>query len=131
MAIIATGIDLAKNVFAVHGVDRGGVVQLRQPKVGRAKLNALMAALPPTVIGMEACSGAHYWAREFQALWHTVRFMAPNSASRAAINADEWGRPLQAMASPRGTSPDGGPTLAGATAGQGKRPLSSGHDPCA
>ena len=57
MAIIATGIDLAKNVFAVHGVDHGGVVQLRQPKVGRAKLNALIAALPPTVIGMEACSG--------------------------------------------------------------------------
>ena len=42
MAIIATGIDLAKNVFAVHGVDHGGVVQLRQPKVGRAKLNALI-----------------------------------------------------------------------------------------
>ena len=77
MAIIATGIDLAKNVFAVHGVDRGGVVQLRQPKVGRAKLNALIAALPPTVIGMEACSGAHYWAREFQKHGHTVRLMAP------------------------------------------------------
>ena len=59
MAIIATGIDLAKDVFAVHGVDLGGVVQLRQPKVGRAKLKALIAALPPTVIGMEACSGAH------------------------------------------------------------------------
>ena len=77
MAIIATGIDLAKNVFAVHGVDQGGKVQLRQPKVGRAKLNALMAALPPTVIGMEACSGAHYWAREFQKHGHTVRLMAP------------------------------------------------------
>ena len=77
MAIIATGIDLAKNVFAVHGVDHGGVVQLRQPKVGRAKLNVLIAALPPTVIGMEACSGAHYWAREFQKHGHTVRLMAP------------------------------------------------------
>ena len=77
MAIIATGIDLAKNVFAVHGVDLGGVVQLRQPKVGRTKLNALIAALPPTVIGMEACSGAHYWAREFQKHGHTVRLMAP------------------------------------------------------
>ena len=77
MAIIATGIDLAKNVFVVHGVDRGGVVQLRQPKVGRTKLNVLIAALPPTVIGMEACSGAHYWAREFQKHGHTVRLMAP------------------------------------------------------
>ena len=56
MAIIATGIDLAKNVFAVHGVNLGGGVQLRQPKVARAKLGALSAALPPTVIGMEACS---------------------------------------------------------------------------
>ena len=66
MAIIATGIDLAKNVFAVHGVDRGGKVLLRQPKVERTKLNALIAAQPPGVIGMEACSGAHYWAREFE-----------------------------------------------------------------
>jgi len=77
MAIIATGIDLAKNVFAVHGVDRGGKVVLRQPKVGRAKLNALMAAQPPMMIGMEACSGAHYWAREFERHGHTVRLMAP------------------------------------------------------
>ena len=77
MAIIATGIDLAKNVFAVHGVNLGGAVQLRQPKVARAKLGALIAALPPTVIGMEACSGAHYWARQFQAHGHTVRLMAP------------------------------------------------------
>ena len=66
MAIIATGIDLARNVFAVHGVERGGVVQLRQPKVGRAKLNVLIAALPPTVIGMEACSGAHFWRENYK-----------------------------------------------------------------
>ena len=63
MAIIATGIDLVKNVFAVHGVDRGGKVLLRQPKVGRTKLKALIAGLPPMLIGMEACSGAHYRAR--------------------------------------------------------------------
>ena len=77
MAIIATGIDLAKNVFAVHGVDHGRMVQLRQPKVGQTKLGALIAALPPTVIGMEACSGAHYWAREFERHGQTVRLMAP------------------------------------------------------
>ena len=59
MAIIATGIDLAKNVFAVHGVNESGKVDLRQPRVARAKLNALIAALPPGLIGMEACSGAH------------------------------------------------------------------------
>lgn len=77
MTIIATGIDLAKNVFAVHGVNASGVVQLRQPKVARGKLQALIAALPPGVIGMEACSGAHHWARQFQANGHTVRLMAP------------------------------------------------------
>ena len=77
MIIIATGIGLAKNVFAVHGVNQGEAVHQRQPKVARAKLGALIAALPPGVIGMEACSGAHHWARQFQAQGHTVRLMAP------------------------------------------------------
>jgi transposase len=77
MTIIAAGIDLAKNVFAVHGVNEAGVVQLRQPKVSRGKLNALVATLPPCVIAMEACSGAHHWARQFQAYGHSVRLIAP------------------------------------------------------
>jgi len=77
MTIIATGIDLAKNVFAVHGVSVGGLVQVRQPKVARAKLGALIAGLPRGVIGMEACWGAHHWARQFQAHGNTVRLMAP------------------------------------------------------
>ena len=77
MAILTVGIDLAKNVFAVHGVGESGTAQLRQPKVARGKLNALVASLPPCVIGIEACSGAHYWARQFQAHGHTVRLMAP------------------------------------------------------
>ena len=77
MTILTVGIDLAKNVFAVHGIDAAGAVQLRQPKVARAKLNALVASLPPCTIGIEACSGAHHWARQFQAQGHTVRLMAP------------------------------------------------------
>jgi transposase len=77
MAIVTVGIDTAKSVFAVHGVDEAGKVQLRQPKVARAKLNALMAELPPCTIGIEACTGAHYWARQFQAHGHTVKLMAP------------------------------------------------------
>ena len=77
MAIFCVGIDLAKNVFALHGVNESGTVQLRQPKVARAKLGALVAALPPCTIGIEACSGAHHWARQFQAHGHTVRLMAP------------------------------------------------------
>jgi transposase len=77
MTIIAAGIDLAKNVFAVHGVNEAGAVQLRQPKVSRGKLNALIATLPPCVIAMEACSGAHHWARQFQTHGHSVRLIAP------------------------------------------------------
>jgi transposase len=77
ITIIAAGIDLAKNVFAVHGVNEAGVVQLRQLKVSRGKLNALIATLRPCVIAMEACSGAHNWARQFQAHGHMVRLIAP------------------------------------------------------
>jgi len=81
MAIVTVGIDTAKSVFAVHGVDEAGKVQLRQPKVARSKLNALIASLPPCTIGMEACTGAHHWARQFQAHGHQVRLMAPKLVS--------------------------------------------------
>jgi transposase len=77
MGILYVGIDLAKNVFAVHGVNEVGTAELRQPKVSRARLEGLIASLPPCVIGMEACSGAHHWARLFQTHGHTVRLMAP------------------------------------------------------
>jgi len=79
MTILTVGIDLAKNVFAVHGVDAAGTELLRQPKVTRAKLNALVASLLPCTIGIEACCGAHHWARQrqFQAHGHGVRLMAP------------------------------------------------------
>jgi transposase len=77
MAILTVGIDLAKNVFAVHGVDDAGKVVHRRPAVPRSKLFELVASLPPCLIGVEACSGAHFWARRFQTLGHTVRLMAP------------------------------------------------------
>ena len=77
MTILTVGIDLAKNVFAVHGVNEAGKADLLRPAVPREQLKATVAALPPCVIGMEACSGAHHWAREFQALGHTVRQIAP------------------------------------------------------
>ena len=72
MAIVSVGIDLAKNVFAVHGVDESGKSALVHPNVSLAKLLDLIASLPP-----EACSGAHHWAREFGKFGHTVRLMAP------------------------------------------------------
>lgn len=77
MAILYVGIDLAKNVFAVHAVNEAGKPELVRPSVPRARLHELIASLPPCVIGMEACSGAHHWARLFMAHGHTVRLMAP------------------------------------------------------
>src|ERR1700722_19438706 len=63
-------------VFTVHAVSSEGAVILRRT-VSRAKLPELVAQLPPSVIGLEACSGAHEWARRFSAFGHTVRLMAP------------------------------------------------------
>ena len=77
MAIMTIGIDLAKNVFAVHGVDENGKAALIKPKVTREQLPALIAQLPPCLIGMEACTGAHHWARLFRQHGHTVRLIAP------------------------------------------------------
>ena len=77
MAIVTVGIDLAKNVFAVHGVDESGKSILIRPSVKRAALLELVAKLPPCLIGMEACSGAHHWAREFAKFGHTARLIAP------------------------------------------------------
>ena len=77
MAILYVGIDLAKSVFAVHGVNEAGRPELVRPSVPRARLLELIASLPPCTIGMEACTGAHHWARLFTAHGHTVRLMAP------------------------------------------------------
>lgn len=77
MGIITIGIDLAKNVFAVHGVDDNGKPVLLRPKVPRAELLSLIAQIAPCLIGMEACSGAHHWARLFRQHGHTVKLIAP------------------------------------------------------
>jgi transposase len=74
--VTTVGIDLAKNLFSLHGVDGRGAVLLRKT-VSRARLAAVVAQLPPCLIGMEACSGAHEWARRFAAFGHTVKLMAP------------------------------------------------------
>jgi transposase len=74
--VTTVGIDLAKSLFSVHGVNQLGVVVIRRT-LPRGKLLALIAQLPPCLIGMEACSGAHEWARQMARLGHTVRLMAP------------------------------------------------------
>lgn len=73
--VTTVGIDLAKNVFSVHAIDEAGAVLFRKP-VSRARLMPLVAQWPACLIGIEACSGAHEWARRFQALGHEVRIMA-------------------------------------------------------
>ena len=73
MTIVTVGIDLAKNVFAVHGVDATGNPVLVRPSVSRAKLLEPIATLPPCLIDMEACSGVHQWAPEFEKFGHTAR----------------------------------------------------------
>lgn len=76
MQITTIGLDLAKNVFQVHGVDERGKVTLRK-QLRRDQVAAFFANLPACLIGIEACSSAHHWARKLQALGHTVRLMAP------------------------------------------------------
>jgi len=75
MKITTVGVDLAKSVFSVHGVDEHGRAALRKT-VRRGKLLELFAQLPACVVGMEACSGAQHWARELRKLGHEPRIMA-------------------------------------------------------
>ncbi len=76
MDIRTLGIDLAKNVFRVHGVDaKGRTVVARQLR--RRQLLPFMVQLQPCLVGMEACGGAHHWAREIAKLGHEVKLMSP------------------------------------------------------
>jgi transposase len=70
------GLDLAKSVFQVHGVDVAGQAVVRR-RLARSQLLGFFAKLPPCVIGMEACSSAHHWARELIRLGHEVRLIPP------------------------------------------------------
>jgi transposase len=76
MEITTIGLDLAKHVFQVHGVDEAGHVVVKR-RLRRAQVIAYFASLPPCLIGMEACATAHFWARELGALGHEVRLMPP------------------------------------------------------
>lgn len=76
MEITTIGIDLAKHVFQIHGVDSTGKAVLRK-QLRRDQLAAFIVQLPPCLIGMEACGGAHFWARKFKPMGHQVRLMAP------------------------------------------------------
>ena len=103
MKITTIGLDLAKNVFQVHGVDEHGKAVLRKT-LKRAQVLAFFANVPTCLIGMEACAGAHYWARELAQLGHTVKLIAPqfvkpyvkgnkNDANDAEAICEAVGRP--------------------------------------
>jgi len=72
--ITTIGLDLAKHVFQVHGVDASGALVVRK-RLRRGQVVAFFAGLPRCLVGLEACATAHYWARELQAVGHEVRLM--------------------------------------------------------
>ena len=75
--VVTIGLDIAKSVFQVHGIDaEGGVVLRRQLR--RAYVLPFFAKQPPCLIGVEACATAHHWARELGKLGHEVRLMPPS-----------------------------------------------------
>ena len=76
MNVTTIGIDLAKSVFQLHGVDGDGEVIFRK-KLRRSAVLDFLRDLPPCLIGLEACASAHFWAREIGALGHDVRLIPP------------------------------------------------------
>ena len=76
MKITTIGIDLAKAVFQIHGVDERGTVAVRK-QLKRSEMSSYFANLEPCLIGMEACGSAHHWARKLQGFGHTVKLMSP------------------------------------------------------
>ena len=98
------GRDIAKQVFQVHGLNEHGVVKGRKT-LPRARVLEFFAQLPPCLVAIEACAGAHYWARELTKLGHTVKLMAAqyvaayrkrskNDANDAEAICEAVGRPL-------------------------------------
>ena len=74
--ITTVGLDTAKSVFQIHGVNAEGEVVVRR-QLRRRQVLPYFRKLPPCMIGIEACSSSHHWSRELQALGHTVRTMPP------------------------------------------------------
>lgn len=103
MKLTRVGLDTAKQVFQMHGVDEHGKTML-QKQLTRARVLEFFANIPPCLIGIEACAGTHYWARELSKLGHTVRLMAgqfvvpyrksgKNDANDAEAICEAVGRP--------------------------------------
>ena len=94
--VTTMGIDLAKNSFSVHGVDATGAVVLRRT-VSRARLLEVVMSQPPCMVGLEACSGAHEWARRLQQFGHQVKLMAPRFVAPYRKNGKNDGNDAEAI----------------------------------
>ncbi len=79
--VITIGVDLAKSVFQVHGVDASGKPVIWR-QLRRRQVLAFFKKLPPCLVGMEACASSHYWAREISQVGHEVRMMRKRSVRR-------------------------------------------------
>jgi len=101
--VTTIGLDIAKSVFQVHGVDANGQVVIRR-QLKRRYILAFFQKVPPCLVGIEACASSHHWSRELQALGHTVRLMPPayvkpyvkrhkNDATDAEAICEAVGRP--------------------------------------
>jgi transposase len=98
------GVDVARHVFHLHGVDeRGQTIQRR--RISRTQLRACFAQLRPYLVGMEACGSAHYWAREVWALGHDVRLIAPQFVAPYRKNDKNDGHDAEAICEAVGRPP--------------------------
>ena len=74
--VTTIGLDIAKSVFQVHGVDAAGQVVIRQ-QLKRRQVLTFVERLPPCLVGIEACASSHHWSRQLLAFGHTVRLVPP------------------------------------------------------
>jgi transposase len=86
--VTTIGLDVAKSVFRIHGVDSGGQVVIRR-QLKRRFVLTFFQRLPPCLVGIEACASAHHWSRQLQALGHTVRLMPPAYVKRHKNDATD------------------------------------------
>ena len=111
MQVVRIGLDLAKYVFEVHGVDADGNVVIRKT-LRRGSMSTFFANLPRCLVGMEASNGAHYWARVLTDLGHTVRLISPqfvapyvksnkNDRNDAEAICEAVGRPTMRFVPPK------------------------------
>ena len=95
--VTTVGLDIAKSVFQVHGIDAKGDVIIRR-QLKRCYVLAFFQKLPSCLVGIEACASSHHWSRELTALGHTVRLMPPADRLELHCSFDARGIPCDALA---------------------------------